>query len=242
MPVTQDKPAPYAPSTATMNIVERFRERGIPAPINGDALLRTGLVTESLMPRTLYTLQVLDLIDDAGNPTDTLKGIQRAPEAEYRACLAEWISTAYADVLSFIDPATATEQDVHDAFRLYNPPGQRARMVTLFLGLARAAGLAPEKPNGTSSGISRKPATAGPARVRTRVRQEQKPNDDQKGGAAATPKDGGAGEGKDDLKLAPDDFKMALLTKFPTFDPSWPDEIKSKWFDGFAAFKKELGS
>ena len=115
-------------------------------------------------------------------------------------------------------------------------------MVTLFLGLARAAGLAPEKPNGTSSGISRKPATAGPARVRTRVRQEQKPNDDQKGGAAATPKDGGAGEGKDDLKLAPDDFKMALLTKFPTFDPSWPDEIKSKWFDGFAAFKKELGS
>lgn len=33
-----------------------------------------------------------------------------------------------------------------------------------------------------------------------------------------------------------------LLSKFPSFDPAWPDEVKIKWFDGFnelmAQFKK----
>jgi len=24
-----------------------------------------------------------------------------------------------------------------------------------------------------------------------------------------------------------------LLEKFPTFDPTWPDEIKAKWFEGY---------
>ena len=24
-----------------------------------------------------------------------------------------------------------------------------------------------------------------------------------------------------------------LLSKFPSFDPSWPDDVKAKWFEGF---------
>jgi hypothetical protein len=24
-----------------------------------------------------------------------------------------------------------------------------------------------------------------------------------------------------------------LMSKFPTFDPSWPDDVKAKWFDAF---------
>jgi hypothetical protein len=30
-------------------------------------------------------------------------------------------------------------------------------------------------------------------------------------------------------------WEKALLSKFPSFDPAWPDEIKSKWFDDFKA-------
>ena len=29
-----------------------------------------------------------------------------------------------------------------------------------------------------------------------------------------------------------------LLSKFPTFDPNWPDEVKLKWFDGFERLMK----
>jgi hypothetical protein len=28
-------------------------------------------------------------------------------------------------------------------------------------------------------------------------------------------------------------WEQMLLSKFPSFDPAWPDEVKSKWFDGF---------
>ena len=28
-------------------------------------------------------------------------------------------------------------------------------------------------------------------------------------------------------------WSQMLLSKFPSFDPSWPDEVKVKWFDGF---------
>jgi hypothetical protein len=32
-----------------------------------------------------------------------------------------------------------------------------------------------------------------------------------------------------------DSWENALLSKFPAFDPAWPDEVKSKWFDDFKA-------
>jgi hypothetical protein len=59
--------------------------------------------------------------------------------------MAEWLNASYADALTFIDPATATETEVRDAFRGYKPHGQQDRMVTLFLGLFEAAGIAPER-------------------------------------------------------------------------------------------------
>lgn len=38
-------------------------------------------------------------------------------------------------------------------------------------------------------------------------------------------------------------LEKLLLSKFPSFDPAWSDEIKAKWFDGFkelmAQFKNQ---
>lgn len=142
VPVTLDKPAPYATSTAVLELIDRHRNKGLPAPVNADVLARSG-ISESLIPRTLQALQALDLIDEQGNRTKTLEGIRLAPEAEFRSVLSEWLKSAYADVLQFLDPATATEADIRDAFRKYNPIGQQARMITLFQGLMTAAGMMP---------------------------------------------------------------------------------------------------
>jgi hypothetical protein len=30
-----------------------------------------------------------------------------------------------------------------------------------------------------------------------------------------------------------------VLDKFPTFDPSWPDDVKSKWFEAFNTLLKK---
>ncbi len=139
MAVTADAPAPYAPAKAVLEVISRFR-RGLPAPFTPEILARAG-IPESIVPRTLQALQTLDLIEPNGTPTQTLETLRRAAEPDFQPKLAEWLNAAYADVLNFIDPATATESQVLDAFRGYNPVGQQPRMVTLFTGLYAAAGV-----------------------------------------------------------------------------------------------------
>jgi uncharacterized protein DUF5343 len=144
MAVTQDQPAPYATAGSITSLIERYRERGLTTPITADVLARAG-VSDSLIPRTLQALEALDLIDEEGRPTPTFEGLRLATQGDYQQRLREWLNGAYADVLKFIDPATADETAVRDAFRTYNPVGQQPRMVSLFTGLYSAAGVGPEK-------------------------------------------------------------------------------------------------
>lgn len=139
-----------------MDLVERYRTRGLPTPITADVLTRAG-ISDSLNSRTLYALQALDLIDDAGLPTATFEAIRKAPENEYRQRLVEWLNGAYADALKFVDPETADEVAVRDAFRNYTPIAQQARMVSLFRGLYSAAGVGAERMS-----QSRTPRTTSP--------------------------------------------------------------------------------
>lgn len=145
MPVTTDKPAPYAPASAILGLIDHHRNKGLRPPVTAEVLARTG-VSESLIPRTLYALQVLDLIKEDGSPTEVLEGLRLAREPEFKDRMGDWLNAAYADALSYVDPATADDAQLRDAFRSYNPVGQQARMVTLFTGLFAAAGIGPEKP------------------------------------------------------------------------------------------------
>ena len=35
-------------------------------------------------------------------------------------------------------------------------------------------------------------------------------------------------------------WHSALLAKFPAFDPSWPDNVKAKWFETFEKLREIL--
>lgn len=140
MAISTANPGPYAPPSAILDIIDRYRNRGLAKPITGEVLGRAG-VSDSLIPRTLQSLQLLELIDDSGNPTETLESLRRAKEPEYKDQLSAWIRGVYADVLTFVDPSQDDETAIRDAFRSYNPVGQQSRMVTLFLTLCRAAGM-----------------------------------------------------------------------------------------------------
>jgi hypothetical protein len=163
MPVTADNPGPYATSSAMLEVLNRYRNRGLATPINNEVLERVG-VSASLSPRTLAALQVLDLIDNEGRPTQTLEGLRLAPEAEYQQRLADWLKAAYAEVFQFIDPSQDDETKIRDAFRNYRPHSQQSRMVTLFTGLCTAAGLMPERPRQT-------PRVASAPRPRSQARR-----------------------------------------------------------------------
>ena len=139
MAVTRQSAAPYAPASAIIEVIKRCRS-GLPSTIDAEVLGRAS-ISPSLIPRTLQALEALDLINDRGVSTPTLEGLRRAPEGELKQRMAEWLNAAYADVRGFVDPATAEEAAIRDAFRNYNPLGQQPRMVTLFMGLYTAAGV-----------------------------------------------------------------------------------------------------
>lgn len=163
MSVTKDKAAPYAPASAIIGLIERSRTRGLPTPVTSDVLSRAG-ISGSLIPRTFQALQVLDLIDETGQPTAIFESIRKAPGGEYKQRLVEWLNGAYADALNFVDPATADDVAARDAFRSYTPIGQQARMVSLFVGLYAAAGVGAEKASAPRASTSRpkQPATSRP--------------------------------------------------------------------------------
>lgn len=144
MAVTQENPAPYAPASVILDLIDRCRNRGLPSPVDSEVLSRVG-VSDSLIPRTLQALRALELISDEGKHTETFESIRKAPEPQYKERLSEWLKGVYADVFSYVDPAEDDETAIRDAFRSYNPVGQQPRMVTLFIGLRAAAGLTPEK-------------------------------------------------------------------------------------------------
>jgi hypothetical protein len=152
----------YAPVAAVVAVIERYRDRGLPAPIDADTLVRAGLTTESLAPRTVQSLKLLDLLDDAMQPTAELVALGKVPTDQFKERLAAVLRTAYADVLKFVDPATDDYERVRDQFRPYKPPSLRDRMATLFLGLIEYAGVIPE--GRTKELTGRRPAT-GKARA-----------------------------------------------------------------------------
>ena len=165
MPVTQDKPAPYAPASSILELIETYRRKGLPQHITHEVLQRVG-VSNSLVPTPSGPSSSFDLINEQGKVTNTLEGLRKAPEGEYKDRLVEWLRNAYADVLTYVDPATDDETRVRDQFRNYNPVGQQSRMVSLFLGLVAAAGMAGEKTpqprrvRPTTSTVFRKPSRA----------------------------------------------------------------------------------
>jgi hypothetical protein len=116
-------------------------------------------VTDALAPRTLASLVSLGFYDDKGQITPEFEALRVAPAAEYKPQFGELLRKAYSPLLEVLDPWTATRTDIEDAFRNFEPPGMRPRMVQLFEGLMIFAGLRPDNQRASSSGSASQPAT-----------------------------------------------------------------------------------
>jgi hypothetical protein len=144
-------------------MIDGFRNRGLSTPFSSDVYARAG-ISESLIPRVKNSMEGLDLVDGEGNPTPQLIALRQAKTDEFRAALADVVKAAYAEVFQFVDPMNDDLTRITDAFRVYQPHGQRARMVTLFMGLCEAAGLAPSESAKASRSGSRPSAPAAKKR------------------------------------------------------------------------------
>src|SRR5258708_1509576 len=89
MAITSNSNAPYTPAATIVNLLKRFRDKGLSLPVTAEVLLRAG-VPESLVARTFQSLQLLELVTEDGQPTEVLKKIRSVPEKDYQQTLAAW--------------------------------------------------------------------------------------------------------------------------------------------------------
>jgi hypothetical protein len=155
--------APYAAPKNVLDVIERYRHRGLRTPFTLELMLLVG-VPDGAAHRTIQALKLLDLIDDEGQPTEALDDMKRASEPEYAPRFAEIVRAAYDGVFSVVDPAGDDATAIRDAFRFYKPDSQQERMVTLFLALCEEAGIIEHGPK--RRGRNKKPVAAKPAVAR----------------------------------------------------------------------------
>jgi hypothetical protein len=138
--VTNDNHRPYAAAANVVGVIERIRRINLPEAIDPE-FLDVARITGASRGRVLDALRFLGLIHPNGEPTDALEAIAAATDEEWRELLAARIRDAYGADLSRIDPAQDTQATIISQFRRYQPRSQSERMVMLFLGLCRAAGM-----------------------------------------------------------------------------------------------------
>lgn len=142
MNMESERTGPYAPYVNVLTVIRHARERDLKEPVTSQLITTIG-IPEGNTTRTMQALRFLKLLDEEGYLTDNFKTISNAPSDEYPDLLAQILKDAYGVVFMALDPAKATDQQYVNAFRLYQPKAQRARMIALFKGLCREAGLIP---------------------------------------------------------------------------------------------------
>jgi hypothetical protein len=171
---------PYAAPANVISVLQRVRTRNLPERIDDDLLRLVG-VPEGALHRVHTAFRFFGLVDDDQTPTDTLRALAAATDEQYRQILAGAIKAAYQEDFQRIDPAKDTQAQIVDAFRPYQPRSQTNRMVILFLGLCREAGIpvldaprerGPQSPRPRRSTPTPRTATA-PRRPRNQSLDEQ---------------------------------------------------------------------
>lgn len=192
MTALQEGRAPYASMGSVQKVIEKHRQVGLPS-MNLQKLQQIG-VTDALAPRTLSTLEALGFYDNNGNVTPEFDALRKVPEHDFKPRLAALLREAYAPILEVLDPTTATQTDVENAFRGFEPTGQISRMVQLFMQLMTYAELMPEvkrRPGPAPGQQASKAARNKPAPERGRSRRsgldDVKPEDEQQPERPASP-------------------------------------------------------
>lgn len=136
----------YAPASSVIALIRAARDSRLTEPVDNKSVLRSG-ITQGNAGRTVAALQFLGLIDEDGMPTEIMQNLKRAKTENYQSVLADILRDSYQEIFKVQpDPNAATEVDLDDAFRHFEPEKQRGRMVGLFKGLCQEAGLIEGEP------------------------------------------------------------------------------------------------
>lgn len=215
-------PPPYVSYRTFWNFLDGLQQT-IPARI--DRSYWGSRLSGTNGSQIVAALRFLGLTDLNGFPTNTLRQLVGSRDGERAEIIREIVRDAYSFMAQDApDPQTATYAQLEEIFRdCFQLAGDVARKCIKFYTCLAAAGnikLSPFVTNKTRNGggSSKRPGRkAADKKTRTEI-----------------PQDTSAGSSGNTLD-------KLLLEKFPSLDPSWPDELKSKWFSAFNELLKRTG-
>jgi len=169
-------------------------------------------------------LRFLGLMSSDGIPTEKLKQLVKSDAETRPKVLDSLIRKAYAPLFADLDVAHASHKQVNEYFKSQGITGDIARKCwSFFAAISADAGieLSPQLDRSKSREMAKQMRRG----VRTSVR--------------ANHEIVSRGASSDNESLA---LKRMLLDKFPNFDPQWPVELKSAWFDDLRQLTITMGS
>lgn len=222
---------PYISYRTFQHFIDMMEQEGIPARI--DRSYWGSKYSGSVGTQLVGALHFLGLLDNNNIPGTRLKELVNRRGSQRTDVLRQTTTDAYVFILgNDFDAQKATydqiEELLHKNFQLTDDVARKC--IKFFLSLAQEAGvkvspfIQKKYRNAASSTITRKSSkkTSG----RTNKNFAAPAQDDE------VPKRAPSGELLNDL-----------LAKFPALDPSWPDEVKLKWFDAFfEMLKRSVGT
>ncbi len=215
---------PYVSYRTFQNFLEGLQQQGTPARI--DRSYWGERLSGSTGTQLIAALRFLNLTDADGIPTLRLKQMVAARGAQRGEIIKQVTSECYAFILhGSLDPQSATYAQLEEVFHdNYELAGDVARKcIKFFVGLANDAGI-PLSPFVTRKSTTR----SSPGTKKTVKKTAVKTNRN-----SVIPSSGEEIE----MRMPLD---KVLITKFPSFDPTWPDDVKSKWFDAFDQLLKRV--
>jgi hypothetical protein len=206
---------PYVSYRSFRNFIDSLKQ-GIPARIDRSVMAS---MSGALQSQLTLALRYLNLTKPTGHPTDLLAKLVNSEGAERAKTMCEMLTTSYPFLFDSFNLKSATPRMLEEQFSEAGASGGTLdKCMLFFLAAAKEAGIELSPHLKTQQRGARAPRT----RTRSAVRLVDANNtidDDLR--EMAIEQNGNVS------------WAQMLLSKFPSFDPAWPDEVKTKWFDGF---------
>lgn len=207
---------PYLSYRTFRNFLDGLAVSGIPTRIDRSVIPSMSGSSQALL---LSTVRYLGLVTEKGVPTPNLDLLVHSEGSKRQQVWQQILIGAYANVFnSGVDLERTTTQELAEAFAKQGvtSPETIRKCVTFFSLAAKDAGikLSPHvKPYAGRRQAPRRARITGEERTETPL---------------ALPEKTGSSEWE------------LLVSKFPSFDPSWPENLRDNWYEGFERLARVL--
>lgn len=215
---TSTNTPPYVSFSTFFTFLNHLRDTVVPDEIGVDALRKVGGTQK---PQIVAALKFFGWVTGEKNtPTDLLREFVNADEQKRKELYLERLQWCYPDVFADgINLKTITADKLGKLLGNDLKGDTLRKCYTFFSNSADYVNIEigphAKKTRGGVSGPRRKPA----AKKKTTNGIPKHEDDTFK----STTESG-------------ESWSKLLLSKFPPFDPNWPDDLKKQWFEGFQKF------